>query len=227
MKNYVLFLPLQNTDLNTYGATLAHRIKNQFNPRFDPRFDPSSEPLSPEILTINANIRSNTGYSLYNAQLAVAEALKRQLKTGKASLCVAECGSGKSKTGTTALHAYQLSTGKAKFFNIILCPSHLTKKWVREIEETPPNTFAVVVRSVTELQKVYAAYEQDTKTCYIVMSKEKARDGYMRYPVAKWNRRKCVFQCPDCGETIMMELVLPLLCARRCCLFPQGAPRQP
>ena len=192
-----------STYLNAYGAILAHRIKNQFNPRFDP----SSEPLSLEILTINDNIHRNTGYSLYNAQLAVAEALKRQLKVDKAGLCVAECGSGKSKIGTTALHAHQLSTGKTKFFNIILCPSHLTKKWVREIEETLPNTFAVVIRSVTELQKVYTTYKQDSKTCYIVMSKEKARDSYMRYPAVKWNRRKRMFQCPDCGETVMMELI--------------------
>ena len=189
--------------LNTYGTVIANRIRNQFNPRFDP----ATEPLSSEIVSVNDNMRRNTGYSLYNAQLAVAEALKRQLKVGKAGLCVAECGSGKSKIGTTALHAYQLSTGKAKHFNVILCPSHITNKWVREIEETLPNTFAVVVHNITELHKAYAAYEQDTKTCYIVMSKEKARDGYMRYPAVKRNKRRRLFQCPDCDCVITTELL--------------------
>ena len=63
---------------------------------------------------------------------------------------VAECGSGKTKIGATALAAYQAQKRK-KTFNIILCPSHVAKKWVREIAETLPDTAGVIVRSITEL----------------------------------------------------------------------------
>lgn len=70
--------------LNTFGVTVAKRIRGQFQPLFDP----ASEPLSPEVLAINDYIRSHAGYSLYDAQLAVAEAVKRQLQRHKSSIIV-------------------------------------------------------------------------------------------------------------------------------------------
>ena len=78
--------------LNTFGVTVAARIRNQFMPLFDP----AKEPLSDEVLAINDCIMSRVGYSLYDAQLAVAEAVKRQLERKRAALIIAECGSGKS-----------------------------------------------------------------------------------------------------------------------------------
>ena len=62
--------------LNTFGVTVAARIRNQFMPLFDP----ASEPLSDEVLAINDFVTQHAGYSLYDAQLAVAEAVKRQLE---------------------------------------------------------------------------------------------------------------------------------------------------
>lgn len=193
--------------LNTFGVLIAERIKNQFHPLFDP----ATETLSPEILAVNENIKKNTGYSLYDAQLAVCEAHKRCLEKKKATLCIAECGSGKTKIGITSLHAYQQRNAQnnqpLKHFNIVLCPSHMTKKWVREIEETLPNTFAVVINSITELKEVYSAYEKDNKTCYVIISKEKTRDGYMKRPAAVWNRLRQAFVCPDCHKVIEMDLI--------------------
>lgn len=87
--------------LNTFGVTVAERIRKQF----EPLFDPASEPLSPEILAVNDYIRQHAGYSLYDAQLAVAEAVKRQLQKHKCGFIVAECGSGKTKIGATAMAA--------------------------------------------------------------------------------------------------------------------------
>lgn len=193
--------------LNQFGVLIAERIKNQFQPLFDP----ATEALSPEILAVNENIKKNTGYSLYDAQLAVCEAHKRCLEQKKATLCIAECGSGKTKIGITSLHAYQQRNAQTnhplKHFNIVLCPSHMTKKWVREIEETLPNTFVVVINSITEFLTAYSAYEKDSKTCYVIMSKEKARDGYMKRPAAVWNRQKQAFVCPNCHKVIEMDLI--------------------
>lgn len=78
--------------LGAFGVTVAERIRSQFRPLYDP----AVEPLSPEILHINDYIRAHAGYSLYPAQLAVAEAVKRKLLAGKSAFIVAECGSGKS-----------------------------------------------------------------------------------------------------------------------------------
>ena len=192
--------------LNTFGVTVAKRIRNQFNPLFDP----AAEPLSESILDVNRYIQEKAGYSLYDAQLAVAEATKRQLKRRGVALIVAECGSGKTKIGSTAMGAalrgMQGAQQGEKSFNLVMCPSHVTRKWVREIGETLPDSSAMVVDSIRDLDRLYRYYEQGTQSVYAVFSKERARDGYMRYPAVTWNRRKKGFLCPDCGETIQMEL---------------------
>ncbi|MCL2082729.1 MAG: hypothetical protein FWH04_05805 [Oscillospiraceae bacterium] len=189
--------------LKAFGATVGNRIRDLFRPLFNP----AEEPLSPEILAVNEFVKSKTPYSLFDAQMATAEALKRQLDRSNAALLVAECGSGKSKIGSAALWAHhQGKNPGGKTFNIVLSPSHITDKWVREIEETLPNTFGGVITSPEELDKFYAAYDRGNKTAFAVISKEKARDGYMKQPSVIWSRRKGAFVCPDCGKIITMEL---------------------
>lgn len=192
--------------LTTFGVTVADRIRNQFTPLFDP----ASQPLSEEVLAINDHIQEQAGYSLYDAQLAVAEAVKRLLEYRGIAIIVAECGTGKTKIGSTALGALQglaaARSGRAsKTFNLVLCPAHVTRKWVREIGETLPDTYGMVVHSIADLDRLYAMYEAGDKSVYAIISKERARDGYMRYPVVKWNRRQRAFICPHCMKPIQME----------------------
>ena len=194
--------------LNTFGVTVADRIRNQFMPLFDP----AKEPLSDEVLAINDCIMSRVGYSLYDAQLAVAEAVKRQLARKRVALIIAECGSGKTKIGSTALGALhglwadQKRKDGRKSFGIVMCPSHVTQKWVREIGETLPDTYGMVVRTISDINRLYAMYEKGDKSVFAVFSKEQARDGYMRYPAVRWNRRRRAFLCPDCDGVIEMEI---------------------
>ena len=108
-----------------------------------------------------------------------------------------------------ALHglwAAQKKDGRGKSFGIVMCPSHVTRKWVREIGETLPDTYAMVVHSITDLDRLYALYEQGDKSVYAVFSKERARDGYMRYPAVRWNERRRAFLCPDCDAVIEMKI---------------------
>ena len=181
--------------LNTFGVTVAERIRKQF----EPLFDPATEPLSQELLAINEYIRQHTGYSLYDAQLAVAESVRRRLRKEKCAFIVAECGSGKTKIGSAAMAA---SFGGRKTFNVVLCPAHVAKKWVRELAETLPDTAAVIVRSGVELDKLYALYERGDKSVYAVITKEKARDGHMKRPAVVWSKRKRAFLCPCCLHAV-------------------------
>ncbi len=181
--------------LTKYGITIANRIQESFNPLFDP----SNEDVCDELKRINGHLKKNVGYTLYPAQLAVAEAVKRRLDRGKVGVIVAECGSGKTKIGSSALAAHQ--KGK-KAFNAILCPSHVSKKWVREIEETLPNTEAMVIHNIADVDKAYKRYTESKKSMYIVISKERARDGYMRKPAAVFSKIRRAFVCPWCNEVI-------------------------
>lgn len=118
-----------------------------------------------------------------------------------------------SKIGATAIaatvagiRAHQNSTGPRKTFNLVLCPSHITDKWVRELQETVPNTFAAVVQSITDFDRLYALYEQGDRDCYAILSKEKARGGYMHALAVRWNKRARAFVCPDCGTKLEMNI---------------------
>lgn len=185
--------------LDKYGITIANRIRQSFNPLFDP----VAESICDQLKRINGNLKKNVGYTLYSAQLAVAEALKRRLDRSKVGLVVAECGSGKTKIGSAALAAHQ--KGK-KCFNVILCPSHVTKKWVREIQETLPDTKAQVVYNLADIDRAFDEYKNGKETMYIVLSKERARDGYMRKPIAVYSRIKKCYICPYCGKPISMVI---------------------
>ena len=61
--------------LAKFGVTVARRIKE----RYQPLFDPSREAFSREISQINDYIFQNTGYRLYDAQMAAAEAASRKI----------------------------------------------------------------------------------------------------------------------------------------------------
>jgi uncharacterized C2H2 Zn-finger protein len=88
-----------------------------------------------------------------------------------------------------------------------MCPSHVTRKWVREIGETLPDTYGMVVKSIADFDRLYAMYEAGDKSVFAVFSKERARDGYMRYPAVHVGRRHghWYLACPDCGKPVMRE----------------------
>jgi len=68
--------------LNRFGKSIAGKIQGQFMPLFDP----SKESVSKEILEVNAYIQEQAGYGLYDAQLAVSEAIMRSLRKNKTAL---------------------------------------------------------------------------------------------------------------------------------------------
>ncbi len=193
--------------LHEFGAMIADRIKKCF----PPRFNPAEETVAPEITEVNDCVRAHAGYSLFDAQLGAAEALKRQLETDKMALLVAECGTGKTKIGSAALYAYQHGNPKRKVynkaFNVVICPSHITGKWVREIHETIPNSYAMHVTTMSEVDNLYSYYLKENKSVYCILSKETARNGYMRKPSVIWNPIKRGFVCPHCGYVQEMDIL--------------------
>ena len=198
-------IPSFTAYLREFGDKIAGRIKDCF----PPRFNPAEEAVSPPVQEVNRYVLAHAGYSLFDAQLGAAEALKRQLETDRLALLVAECGTGKSKIGAAALYAYQHGQPdrrtNRKAFNVVVCPSHLTGKWVRELHETVPDCFAQFVNSIWDIDRLYRLYQRENKTVFCILSKETARNGYMRRPAVTWNRRKRGFICPDCGRVQEMR----------------------
>lgn len=187
--------------LRAFGSKIVERIKECF----PPLYNPAEEPVSQELTDVNQYIIDHAHYSLFDAQLGAAEALRRRLEKDKLVLLVAECGTGKTKIGSAALYAYQHGNSQRrtshKAFNVVICPSHITEKWVRELHESIPNCFAKHVTSITDVDQLYNFYRQHDMTVYCILSKETARNGYMRKPVVTWNAQKKAFVCPKCGQT--------------------------
>ncbi len=192
--------------LHQFGKIIAGKIRTCF----PPQFDPADEPVCAELHEVNNHIRQHTGYSLYDAQLGAAEGLKRQLDHNKLALLVAECGTGKTKIGSAALYAYQHSCNRPvtnrKFFNVVVCPSHITGKWVEELHETLPNCLAMHVTSMADIDLLHRIYQQEDKSIFCILSKETARNGYMRRPAVIWNPIKKGFMCPHCGAIQEMTI---------------------
>ena len=49
-------------------------------------------------------------------------------------------------------------------------------------------------------------YTKNNSTVYVILSKERARDGYMKRTAVRYSRGKGAYICPDCGAVIMEEL---------------------
>lgn len=188
--------------LKAFGVQIAERIKD----RFPPLYDPGKEPASSHLEEVNRYVKSHAGYVLFDAQLAASEAVVRQLKKNDLAFVVAECGTGKSKVGSAAAYASIRAQGLARSFNVVICPSHITEKWVRELYETVPNCVAKAASSLSDLDKLHNIYRSEDKHVFCVLSKEKAKNGPMRYPAVSWNPVKKAFCCPDCGAELTMPV---------------------
>lgn len=187
--------------LKVFSTEIAGRIKDAFQPKFDP----AKDPICDALMEVNQHVMNHAKYSLFDAQLGAAEAIRRQLLKDKLAMLVAECGTGKTKIGAAALYANQKNRGKC--FNVVVCPSHLAKKWARELNETVPNCTIGVAASMYDIDLLYKHFLEGDKTVYAVISKETARNGYMRYPAVVWNPIKKGYVCPDCGAVQEMTIV--------------------
>ena len=89
-------------------------------------------------------------------------------------------GTGKTFIAAAAAHM-------AGFRRIlVLCPPHLTGKWKREVEMTVPGARAVVVKSITDLERLRLSV--GSGPLFAVMSREKAKLSYRWMPavIERW-----------------------------------------
>ncbi len=127
----------------------------------------------------------------------------------RCTILSAEMGSGKSYMALGALYAAWRRRRErdphARMRALVMCPTHLAPKWVREATATIPGVQAMAVDSISELDAALTR-AHDASPLVLVLSKERAKLGHARRP-AVWDRlipwtkerRLC---CPACGEMI-------------------------
>ena len=106
---------------------------------------------------------------------------------------------------------------------LVLCPPHLVPKWKREVEQTVPGARAVIVKSITDLERLRLSI--GSGPLFAIMSREKAKLSY-RWKAAvieRWATSKGrllreeetgepfrVPCCPDCTPQVVDKDGVPL-----------------
>ena len=207
--------------IDTYREAIAQRVVESYQPRY--RSSEQGRPL-PRLL------RAPLG-----AQADAIRGAALSLEAQRGTTVVGEMGTGKTFIAASA--AYMAGFERV----LVLCPPHLTRKWKREVEETVPGARAVIVASITDLERLRTL--AGSGPLFAIMSRERAKLSYRWQPavVERWAtagtrlmrdeetgepfRVPC---CPDCHEQIVDKDGVPLLgrdLARRKRWCPEcGAP---
>ena len=189
--------------IETFKEAIAQRVVESYPPLYRPSENGHKLPRL---------LRTPMG-----AQEDAIRGAALSLRTHRGTTVVGEMGTGKTFIGAAAAHM-------AGFQRVlVLCPPHLTKKWKREVEQTVPFARAVIVTSITDLEKLRLFV--GSGPLFVVMSRERAKLSYRwkaavikRWAVSKGRlvrdeetgepfRVPC---CPDCTAQIVDKDGVPL-----------------
>ena len=168
--------------IERFKEGIGRRVVESYPPRYRPSADP--RPIPPLL-------RKPLG-----GQADAIRGAALSLGVNRGTTIVGEMGVGKTLIGAAAAEMAGFRR------SLILCPPHLTRKWKREVEETLPSAQAVIVSSITDLEKLPSA--QRTGSLFVILSRERAKLGFRWKPayVKRWARsggRLFRYQVPE-GE---------------------------
>ena len=189
--------------IETFKEAIAQRVVESYPPLYRPSENGRKLPRL---------LRTPMG-----AQADAIRGAALSLRTHRGTNVVGEMGTGKTFIGAAAAHM-------AGFQRVlVLCPPHLTKKWKREVEQTVPFARAVIVTSITDLEKLRLSV--GSGPLFVVMSRERAKLSYRwkaavteRWAVSKGRLVRDeetgepfkVPCCPDCTGQIVDKDGVPL-----------------
>jgi len=118
--------------LRQFGPALAERILETYPP-----LQSTKDPIHPSLQTL---LRSPLP-----AQALAITATAKYLRRAKSARIVAECGAGKTFMALGTIHA--LAAGRPSA-TLVMCPSHITHKWAREVLMTIPRARAFLIEDM-------------------------------------------------------------------------------
>lgn len=119
------------------------------------------------------------------------------------------------RTGRDVKDIY-LDASAVKYRNIVMCPSHLVKKWEEAIKADIPYAKVTVIRGIKQLCKLKKRGKERTCKEFYIMSKEtgKLSYTYMPLPTQVKKRNVAMAVCKKCKE--MRPAALPNQCECGC-----------
>ena len=197
--------------IDTFRDAIARRVVESYPPLYRPS-EACARPGSGNGGRLPRLLRKPLG-----AQADAIRGAALSLQAHRGTTVVGEMGTGKTFIGAAAAHM-------AGFKRIlVLGPPHLVPKWKREVEMTVPGARAVIVKSITDLERL--RHSVGSGPLFVVMSRERAKLSYRwkaavieRWAVSKGRlirdeetgepfRVPC---CPDCTAQVVDKDGVPL-----------------
>ena len=189
--------------IDTFKDAIARRVVESYPPLYRPSENGHKLPRL---------LRKPLG-----AQADAIKGAALSLEAHRGTTVVGEMGTGKTFIAAAAAHM-------AGFKRIlVLGPPHLVPKWKREVEMTVPGARALIVKSITDLERLRLSV--GSGPLFAVMSREKAKLSYRWMPavIQRWavSRGRLLRDeetgepfrvpcCPDCTAQIVDKDGVPL-----------------
>lgn len=118
--------------LRKFGPLLAERILETYPP-----LQSTKDPVAPRIATLLRKALP--------AQALAITGTAKYLRRAKAARIVAECGAGKTYMALGTIHVL---ANERPSTTLVMCPSHITHKWAREVLMTIPRARAFLIEDM-------------------------------------------------------------------------------
>jgi hypothetical protein len=192
---------------------IAQRVMATFTPLYQFDLEREGERVTNVLNRLSKQRRlpgrKETG--LFAAQRHVAVALWKRLQRANFAILLGEMGTGK----TTVSSAVSALLGEKGNPTLVLCPPHLVSKWVREVREIVPLSFAMPLYRLSDVERFVREFKHLSPgtPAFAVLSREMAKLGSGWQPA--YTRRKRLmrlngerkevvnlFACPRCGHLV-------------------------
>ena len=182
--------------LERHGACLGEKIEQNLTPVYNPlypegveQYGKKMEELLREPFPVQAEVIKGISKALYGSgrrHLFVCG----EMGTGKTLISLATAGN------TPAIRV------------LVVCPTHLVEKWIREAQSSIPEvtTVDLTVKNVISVLHMFRHERSVLKAHEVhVISKEKAKLSYAWRPAAIMTKRSVFPHCPQCGRIAMKD----------------------
>ncbi len=194
--------------LTEHAAPLAKVVKEKYDPLYKGATEEEWRTLHP---LMKKKLKGRDASGLFVAQKHCAAAMKRAIDRSGWVTLVGEMGTGKTATSlaTAALHD--------QWPVLVMCPTHITKKWAKEVADVIPGAKGFVINDLAEMIHFHKHWKPGDKWVAII-SKEDAKlaPGFKQAYHTRTQKVKHVVPstgrvvyftadvvvCPKCGQAV-------------------------
>jgi len=183
--------------IDKYGRRFAEQIERNLTPVYNPEKPEGTAEYETKMSQLLRTPFPVQGEIIKAVSKAMYDAMRHHV------FVVGEMGSGKTIIALSVLNNAPPSR------TLVVCPTHLVTKWVREAKETIPDCIAVDL-TVTDVISVLAMLRENIKNKpdrheVYVISKEKFKLSYGWKPAYVMRKGSDLPHCPVCGRTMTNE----------------------